>query len=195
MIGIIQRTLLQAVRLHGGPDAAARVAAAAGAPGREFRIDRDYPDDECLRLIAAACDVLGLSEREVYAAFSEHFLDEAQRMFPRFFEMSASSHDLLRRQPAIHASLASGLRSDDGDRLAAARKFVISVGGPERIVVDYRSPNRLCRLYCALAEAAAARCGDRIRIREPACMHDGADGCRIEIDWLSFGRGFAGRAA
>lgn len=183
MIGLIQRTLLLTVERLGGPDAVAAVLDRAGVPAdAAYRIDRDYPDDECARLIAATVATFGVPEDEVYRAFSVTFLEEARRMFPRFFEISRSGYDLLRRQPSIHASLAAGLRDGDTPH-AATRKFQVTVVDADTIDVLYASPNRLCGLYRALAREVAREYGEEIRIEEHTCQNRGADACRMTLAW------------
>ncbi len=50
-----------------------------------FRIDLNYSDIDCLKLIDAAADQTGLSVNEVYALNATAFIDQARDSFPPTF--------------------------------------------------------------------------------------------------------------
>ena len=98
MIGIIQRILLDLLEETGGEALRHTVMDRADVPrDRNYRIDQNYPDDECLRLIYSAVTETGLSEDQINALYATAFLKEARNLFPQFFSMASSSEEFLLR--------------------------------------------------------------------------------------------------
>lgn len=177
MIGYVPRTLLDMVRGHAGPEACRRVLGRAGLPeDADYRIDRHYGDEECMALIGAVCAELGIDAETACHVFAQHFMADAEARFPVFFRMSPNARALLMRQPRIHMSMASSvsnLPKQDGVRGHMAIRET-EAGDLE---VDYASPNRLGRLYRALAMAALARYGERAEV----VTEDDIDGERVRF--------------
>jgi hypothetical protein len=182
MLGLIQKILLDYVEEKAGPSAVARVKEIAGVPeDRVFRLGEPYPDDEWQRLLAATCDVVGASEERVMEEYAAVFGRDALQRFPKWFEMSHSSREFLERQITIHNVFASGVCDPDA-RKAVVDKFRIEKFDRE-IVTHYRSPNKLCSLYRALARWMVAHYGDDALIEETRCMHRGDSECELHVIW------------
>ncbi len=182
--------LLDLVEEKAGTEAVSEVMRRAGVqPDRTFRIGEVYSDEEWQRLLLAACDVLHCSETEAMDAYADVFGRDALSRFPRWFEMSANSREFLERQITIHNVFASGVRDPDA-RKAVVDKFRLEKHDRE-IVTHYRSPNRLCALYKALARWMFRYYGDEGVIEEPKCMHRGDAECELHVIWtkLRAGRG------
>lgn len=176
MIGLIQKVLIDLVRDQGGDEAVQAICRRADVPPeREFRIDTDYDDAECLRLIEATGDHFGLDEQTVYRLYADRFIRESRALFPMFYQMSPSARDFLKRQPKVHATLASSLRSEES-RDRVRDKFSIEEVG-DTLVVTYRSPNRLCGLYEALFERLLEEYGETGRFEVTSCQKHGDPVC------------------
>ena len=183
MIGIIQRVLLDLLEETGGEPLKFAVMDRAGVPhDRSFRIDQNYPDDECLRLIQAAVDETGLSEDEVNVLYAKAFLKQANTLFPQFFMMAKTSEQFLLRQASIHGVIASGLKKPE-ERQVVKDKFAARSIEPGFVEVTYRSPNKLCGLFRALAHEVAAMYGESLTVECADCMKRGDDACRFELRW------------
>ena len=184
MIGLIQKTFLDFVEERGGPGAVARVRQGAGVPpDRIFRIGEPYPDDEWQRLLAAAGQELGLTEEQALEGYADVFARDALTRFSRWFAMSKGSRELLERQVTIHNVFASGV-SDPEVRRAVVDKFRIEKL-EDRIVTHYRSANRLCAMYRALARWMLRYYGDEAVIEERRCQRRGDDECEIHVIWTA----------
>lgn len=188
MIGIIHKAIDETVVALGGSELRDRVFAAAGFdPGTEFRIDRNYPDNDVERLVQAISAETGHSRAEIWDAFSTVFLAKAERLFPRFFTMAGSAKAFLTLQPAIHRPLGNGLRGAE-ERAAVGAKFRVVEDHADTLVVEYRSPNALCSLYMSLARAAGARFGDVPTCAVEQCGRRTDDGvCRLRLSWTDAG--------
>jgi len=85
---------------------------------------------------------------------------------------------------------------DPDSRKAVVDKFRIE-RFDDKIVTHYRSPNKLCSLYKALARWMFSHYGDEALIEETKCMHRGDEECEIHVIWrnLKNVRDEANRAA
>ena len=107
MIGIIQQVLLELLEQHGGNELKQRVLTTANVdPSINYRIDKNYSDDECLRLIAASVEETGFTESEVYALYASAFLKKGMIFISSIFEIADDSEGFLLRQARIHAVVA-----------------------------------------------------------------------------------------
>jgi hypothetical protein len=182
MIGLIHVVLFDLLHELGGDALAKDVRARAEVPeARTFRINQVYDDAEWRRIYAAALDALDLDEERLNLAYAEAFVGDAMRRWPTWFARSPSARSLIELQPVIHNSFATGLR-DPGERRAVDDKFVLERHA-RRVVVHYRSPNRHCTLYIALAKRVLEQYGEQAAIREPQCTRRGDTECEIHIDW------------
>ena len=184
MIGIIPRMWLVTLRKLGtAPQIAAVLARVGRAADFDYSLDQPYDDHECALLMQASQDTLGLSEAELFDAFALTFIQDSAQRWPVWFEMAPSARDFLERQPRIHDRFCSGLSRPGTAPQDLAAKFEISTI-PNGLKVFYRSPNRLCRLYMALARALLMHYADRqATLHEPVCTHQGHSHCEIHILW------------
>ena len=183
MIGIIQKVLLDLLEETGGAPLVTDVLRRAEVhEDVTYRIDQNYSDDEFHRLLQASGEATGLSESELCVLYAKAFLTRARDLFPRFFEMSSSSEEFLLRQATIHAVMASGLKTSE-DRKAVTDKFSAEQIRPGFVRVHYRSANKLCELYKALAHEVASLYGEKLQISCEHCMKRGDAECRFAINW------------
>ena len=144
-------------------------------------MNKIYADEECQRLFVAAGDVLALSGEEICDLWAEAFMKDTQKRFPAWYEMCADARALLECHPEIHAGFAASLPDPDASQVVTS-KFRIEKLERE-LIVHYRSPNRLCMLYRALARRVIAHYGDEASIEETRCLHRGDDECEFRIQW------------
>ena len=182
MIGLIQKVLFDLVEDRAGTEALMEVKRSAGVPlDRVFRLGEVYSDAEWQDLLCAACRVLGMDEEHVMELYADEFGRDALARFSKWFEISANSREFLERQVTIHNVFASGV-CDPDSRKAVVDKFRIETFD-DKIVTHYRSPNKLCSLYRALARWMFKHYGDDAVIEETKCMHRGDDECEIHVIW------------
>ena len=184
MLGYPFRPLLQAIEAKAGPAAVAEVKRRAGVPAdRTYRMSEIYEDEECQRLLSVAGEVLGLDVAEICDLWAVAFLKDTQKRFPAWYEMCADARALLECHPEIHVGFAASL-TDPKASEAVTRKFRIEKLERE-LIVHYRSPNRLCMLYRALARQVIEHYGDNAEIEETKCLHRGDPECEFHIRWTS----------
>ncbi|UPG73895.1 heme NO-binding domain-containing protein [Roseomonas gilardii subsp. gilardii] len=184
MIGLIQSVLVDLLHERGG-EALLRdtLALAELPPDTEFRIDRNYPDGEFLRLLDAATATTGLDRPMLIEAYATAFLARAKVLFPAFFTLPGGARGFLRRQAAIHVSLGAGLRSPE-ERQGVKDKFRIEDGEHGDLIVSYHSASQLCDFYRALAHGAAREFGEMLTLTNLRCQRrDGGAGCTFRLSF------------
>ncbi|HPF39600.1 MAG TPA: heme NO-binding domain-containing protein [Phycisphaerae bacterium] len=182
MVGLIHTILLDMIQRQAGADAATDIRRMAKVdPQIDFRIDENYDDAEFLRLLVATCERLGLTQDQAEQAFARAFYEDSVRRWPTWFQLSKSAREFLKRQPAIHNGFATGV-SDSSARAGIRDKFRLEER-PDRIVVHYKSPNRLCGVYVALAQEILEHYGESARIEHPRCLRGDDPSCEIHVIW------------
>lgn len=53
----------------------------------------------------------------------------------------------------------------------------------QTLTLGYRSPRKLCDLAHGFVEGVAAHYGETVTFSQPACMHDGAPSCQLQVTW------------
>ncbi len=95
--------------------------------------------------------------------------------------MAPSARDFLMRQPSIHCTFGAGQR-DPATRAQVRDKFTVAEDGAD-LIIHYRSPLQLCRLYRALAERVYTLYGDTGTIREEQCRQRGDAECVFRLSF------------
>jgi heme-NO-binding protein len=176
VLGYPLKLLLNAIERNHGSEAVAQTLAEAGLPGdRVYRLNEPYSDGEAQRLSAAAFQRISMDD------IAEAFFNDTLERFPTWFQMCKTSRQFLEMQPEIHNTFAHGLQRPE-DRDAVRDKFRLEKLADE-LVVHYRSPNRLCDMYKAIAERVFQHYQDRATIDEPRCMKRGDPECELRLRW------------
>ena len=182
MIGLIQKTLLDFVEHHKGPEGVVIVKRMAQVdPLCEFRIGDVYSDKEWRRLAEAAFEFVNMPEQLFWEGLVEEFAEITLRLFPAWFKMAKSAREFIELQPTIQNVFARGLHNP-GAQKAVREKFSIQVS-PLSIIKTYCSPNKLCKLYVGMTYWLMRYYGDQAEITEPKCLHRGDEECEIHMTW------------
>src|SRR5688572_8332281 len=176
MLGYPLKLVLNAIESRHGHEAVVQTLAAAGLPtDRAYRLNEPYADSEAQRLSAAAFQLISVED------IAETFFKDTLVRFPTWVEMCKTSREFLEMQPEIHNTFAQGLQRPE-ERDAVRDKFRLEKLDDE-LVVHYRSPNRLCDMYKAIAQHVFQHFQDKGTIDEPRCMNRGDAECELRIRW------------
>jgi hypothetical protein len=177
VLGYPLKLLVNAIERRYGQEAVGEVLAEAGVPAdRVYRLNEPYPETEAQRLAVAVSR--RLSVEDVAEAF---FRDTVER-FPTWFAMCKNSREFLEMQPEIHNTFAVGLQRPE-DREAVRDKFRLEKLDNE-LVIHYRSPNRMCDMYKAIARRVFHHYQETATLDEPRCMKRGDADCQMRIRWI-----------
>jgi len=176
VLGYPLKLLLNAIERIHGPEAVVQTLVEAGLPAdRVYRLNEPYADSEAHSLHAAA--IKRITTEDIATAFFE----DTRERFPTWFEMCKSSREFLELQPQIHNTFAVGLQRPE-ERDAVLDKFRLEKLD-DQLIVHYRSPNRLCDMYKAIAKRVFQHYHDKATIDEPFCMNRGDAECELRIRW------------
>lgn len=182
IVGLIPKLLCKMLESEGGVALVSQAKQRAGLDAaHEFQMNQVYPDEQWWKLFRAAQELVNLSEDDAYRRYAAFFIADAQQRWPMWFEMSRNAREFLERQPRIHNGFATGVHDPD-DRQAINDKFSLESGEKE-LLVHYRSPNRMCGFYIALANEVLVHYGEKATVEHKQCMHAGAPECEILIRW------------
>jgi len=177
VLGYPLKLLLNAIERIHGEEAVVQTLVEAGLPAdRVYRLNEPYADSEAQSLTAAA------SKRITLEDIATAFFEDTRVRFPTWFEMCKSSRDFLEMQPQIHNTFAVGLQRPE-ERDAVRDKFRLEKLD-DQLIVHYRSPNRLCDMYKAIAERVFLHYHEKATIVEPSCMKRGDATCELRIRWV-----------
>ena len=177
MLGYPLRLLLNAIESRHGHEGVVRVLAEAGLPAdRVYHMNESYSDSEAQRLTGAALQSISLED------IAEAFFKDTTVRFPTWFQMCKTSREFLEMQPEIHNTFAHGLQRPE-EREAVRDKFRLEKLDDE-LVVHYRSPNRMCDMYKAIAQHVFRHYQDQATIEETLCMNRGDNECELRIRWI-----------
>lgn len=182
MIGLIQKILFNMIQDMKGEEGLEELKKRANVPlDKTFQINNIYSDEEWQRLFTTAQSILNLNQEEVEAHYANYFSKDVVQRFPTWFNISKNSYEFLSMQPTIHNCFATST-ADAETRQAINEKFRLEQL-PNHLITHYRSPNKLCGLYKALAQWVVAYYEDKASVEEKKCLKLGDDECEIHIKW------------
>jgi hypothetical protein len=135
-----------------------------------------YPDDQLMRLVAAASGTLKCSDAEVLQWFGRNAMSILAERYPQFFKGQSSTRAfLLTLNEIIHPEVRKIYPGAD------VPVFDFDSSSPNVLVVGYRSRRKLCALAEGFVEGAAEHFGQSLTFEHLQCMHHGADKCVFRI--------------
>ncbi len=178
MKGIVFNLLNEMVEEQFGLDAWDAVLQCAQSDGI-FVATETYTDQELLDLVAAAEKLTEIPAADLVRAFGEYMVPAFARNYPVFFEGHTQLKDfLLTVDRVVHVEV---------------RKLYPEAGLPEfnyddaddkQLTMLYKSPRKLCHLAEGLIAGSAKHFGQTYELQHSICMHDGADHCRLELQFV-----------
>jgi hypothetical protein len=135
----------------------------------------NYPDDELLRIVAAASAALGQTPQDVVRWFGRSALPVLAARYPQFFLHQNTRDFVLTLNTIIHPEVRKLYPA------AQPPDFEFDASSPDVLVMLYRSRRRLCAFAEGLIEGAAAHFGETVHIAHAACLHRGDPHCRLEL--------------
>ena len=178
MMGHINNLVVRMVNDKLGEEAVSELFTAAGLERREYQPEVIYPEEEFQALFLGAQQVFGVDGESAERAFSEYFMQEVPKMFPAIFELSKSARQLIERVPIIHRNFPAAASQGD-----YKEKVFISESTPERLVLEYESPNLLCLTLRCVTEITLEFYGEKGSVYETECQKEGAARCRIVVEF------------
>lgn len=178
MMGHINNMVVQMVRENLGEDGVAKLFEHAQLPPRHYQPEVIYPEPEFQALFRGAQAVFGVDAEVAEKAFSKYFMHVSPKMFPAIFKHAKNARQMLEKIPGIHRNFPSAASQGDYQD-----KVFITESTPERLVIEYDSPNQLCVTLQTVASIVLDYYGEIGQVSETACAKTGAPRCRVVIDF------------
>lgn len=173
--GVIFNLLEQVVSDAHGPKTWELLLRDTGLDGTYTSIG-SYPDEDLLALVRAGSNRLGVAEGDLIRWFGEASLPLLAERYPEFFEDHTSLSTFL---PTLNDVIHAEVRKLYPEAVVPVFGFVETT--PDRVVMTYDSPRRMCPLAEGFIDGAAEYFDEKVDIEQPECMLRGDAHCIIEV--------------
>ena len=148
------------------------------ASGGAYTKGAQYEDSELVNMVVVLSEKTGLAVESLIQSFGEYLFTSLYNSCPSDMSKVTSLRDfLLMIDSVIHVEV---------KRLhpqAYLPKFEYEDGENNTLIMYYRSKRKLCHVSVGLINGAAKHFQEKIHISHPECMHDGAERCKLIIDF------------
>jgi hypothetical protein len=176
-MGHINNMVVQMVRENLGEEGVAKLFEHAKLdPATKYQPEVIYPEPEFQALFKGAQAVFGVDTDTAEKAFSKYFMHVSPRMFPAIFKHAKNARQMLEKIPSIHRNFPSAASQG-----SYQDKVFITESTPERIVLEYDSPNQLCVTLQTVASIVLDYYNEVGEVSETACQKLGAPRCRVVV--------------
>jgi len=140
-----------------------------------YTAGRSYPDEELLQLVGTISEQLSIPVPDLVQAFGEHLFSSLAQRYPIFLEQPDLFSFLRSVEDVIHVEVAK-LYSEPN-----LPEFRYRQNVADELLMEYRSPRKLCLLAEGLIRGAASHFKQPCNIGHDVCIHQGADHCEFTI--------------
>lgn len=181
MKGIIFNLLEEVVRREYGEETWETLLEEAGVDGAYTSLG-SYPDEEVMRLVAAASAALKKRPDEIVRWFGRNALPLLASKHPHFFQSHSSTRPfLLTLNDVIHMEVRKLYPGAD------VPVFDYDNSSADTLLIQYKSARKLCALAEGFIEATAAHYGEELTLDQPECMHRGDSRCVLRVSFKKLG--------
>ena len=177
MKGVINKGIQKLVTAKFGVEAWDAIKERAHCEEPFFSASEDYPDQMTVDLAIAASEVSGLSLETVLIEFGKYWVpNTGAQTYPAFFKLAGgSARKFLLNMDRVHRQVTRSVAN------ARPPGFEYDELPDGRLLVHYRSDRRLCAALHGLILGVGIHCGEKLDVRETACVKDGAPRCTMEV--------------
>lgn len=180
MIGVISSLLVEYLDLKHGAQVVDQLRAQMPADhDHRYRIDAYYDESAWQEVYAKAIELVGQDRETFEWDFGIYSGIRLVGEYPTFVQGCTGARDMLLRQPKIHNAIGQSLM-DSTVRRAVDMKFNLEPL-PDKVIMHYRSPNKMCTYYRSLATWVGDHFGEDTEIHEPRCLKRGDSECEIHV--------------
>jgi len=180
--GVVFNILERVVSRDYGEDTWDSLLDSAGLDGSYTSLG-SYADEDLMRLVAAASSALDTPPDDIVRWFGREALPVFAENYPQLFEPHASTRTfVLTLNDIIHPEVRKLYPGAD------VPVFDFDDSSPDRLVMGYQSPRKMCSFAEGLLEGTANHYGERMTIEQPCCMKRGDERCLLEISFPGNGQ-------
>jgi predicted hydrocarbon binding protein len=176
MHGIIFSELRKYVDTTLGNGAWTAALADAGLANKLYLPIQEYPDADVFALVSSAARTTGQTIPAILEDFGEFIAPALLGLYRTLVRPEWKTLDLLENtEQTIHSVVRARNPGAKPAELSAVRV------SPDMVDLTYTSQRKLCPVAKGIVRGVGKHFGETITIHEVACMHDGADACRMEV--------------
>ena len=147
----------------------------AGMSGASFDKIGAYPDEDLLKLVQTGSELSGLPVPDLVEAFGAAIAPDLLSLVDALLKPEWKTLEVIENtEMALHAVIRLDKPGATPPKLRVERQG-------EELTMYYSSERKLCWLAKGIAKGMAQAFDEKIEIKEPQCMHDGADSCILKI--------------
>jgi hypothetical protein len=174
--GIVMNQFRQFALERMGRDGWREAADAAGVGHEVFEIGRIYPDEALGTLVAETARRTGEAAPALVEEFGVFIAPALLRVYEMLVDPAWRTLDVIEHTEQVIHTVVRAKMPGAAPPLLDARRTA-----PDTVVIDYRSPRRLCSLARGIARGMALHFGETVEIDESECMHAGDPRCLITV--------------
>ncbi len=141
-----------------------------------YTAGESYPDEELFGLVESVAAKLEMPMGEVVGAFGVYMFHQLAAKYPVFLDQSDNLRDfLISVESVIHIEVRKLYESPN------LPNFSYDESRDDQLIMQYKSPRKLCVLAEGLVRGASEYYNTPIEIDHPVCMHKGSDHCDLVI--------------
>jgi predicted hydrocarbon binding protein len=156
-----------------------RVLDEAGLKGAYTSLG-NYSDYEFFSIVEAASAVMNLSVTDTLRWVGRRSMGQFKDLVPYIFENYNNSESFIKDiNNIIHPEVKKLYPG------AVCPHFHVRLSQKKSVSFIYNSPRKLCALAEGFMQSCAEVYEDRIKIRQPECVHEGSSQCVFVVEWVS----------
>lgn len=148
----------------------------ADLKGEIYVMSKIYPDDDLVKIVAAASEATKLPAVDIVEDFGMFLVPDLLKIYGAALDPSWKTLDTLEHvENTIHKVVRMR------DAAATPPKLICKRVSPTIVEIIYTSERRLCALAIGLTKGVAKHYDENIKIIEPTCMLKGDSECKLII--------------
>ena len=135
-----------------------------------------YPDSDLMLMVTKAAEILGVEVEDAVRAFGHYCFPKLSAKLPELVARHDHPFDFLMSvEDAIHVEVRKLMPN------ALTPSFRYRREDETHMVLEYRSPRKLCAFLEGLLDGVAEHFKVEIRREHALCMHNGHDCCEFRL--------------
>lgn len=138
-----------------------------------------YPDSEMIMLITQFAEQINQTTPKLLNDFGQFMFEYLAKNYPVFTPAGMTLKPFLKTIDSVIHIEVRKLYPD-----GSLPFITYEEPADNKLIMNYRSPRKLCHLAEGLIQGSASYFKEAIFVKQTLCMHQGADHCRLEVDFL-----------
>lgn len=135
-----------------------------------------YPDEELFAIVGELSAKTGIPANDLVESFGQYLFPKLHKSLPPEVFAPGNMWQMLEGLDSIIHMEVKKL-----DKEAETPSILVTESSDNKMVLEYRSAKKLCRLALGMLKSAAEVFNEDLSFDMPVCMHDGHDHCQLVV--------------